>query len=61
VFRQPDRSWDDKKLPETYKENLAVVKIDKARRSGVFRERIDYIKQGEWLVEWGTGQQEEMF
>ncbi len=35
----------------TYKQGYATVKIDKARRSGVYRERLAYQKQGDWLEE----------
>jgi replicative DNA helicase len=53
VYRQVDSNWDSKSgMEKTYEEGRAVIKVEKARRAGTFRKRIDFIKDGHWLREW---------
>ncbi len=58
VYREPDplpsvlkANADIKGYERSYTEGRAFVKIEKARRSGVYRRKIAYQKQGHWLEE----------
>jgi replicative DNA helicase len=48
VHRVPD-SAEAKGSERTYDQGYAVVKIEKARRSGVFKKRVHFQKRGAWL------------
>lgn len=53
VFRQVDSNYDSKTgMEKTYEEGRAIIKVEKARRKGTFRKRIDFVKDGLWLREW---------
>ena len=47
VHRLPDS--EDKRIQKTYDLGFALVKIDKARRSGVYKKRLTFQKRGDWL------------
>jgi len=58
VFRSPDPLPDELKengkikgYPRSYEQKFATIKIEKARRSGVYRKKILFRKNGEWLEE----------
>lgn len=48
VHRLPDEKVK-KGMNPTYDKGYALVKVDKARRSGSFRKRMTFQKQGQWL------------
>lgn len=48
VHRLPDRKPERGEDP-TYDLGYALVKVDKARRSGAFRKRLTFQKKGNWL------------
>ena len=41
----------NKNSDKTYSEGYAMVKIDKSRRTGTYRKKLTFKKQGDWLVE----------
>lgn len=58
VYRCPDplpeelrKNENVKGYPRTYEEGYATVKIEKARRSGVYRKKLLFQKVGQWLQE----------
>ena len=48
VHRLPD-SKPEKGFDPTYDKGYALIKVDKARRSGAFRKRLTFQKVGNWL------------
>lgn len=58
VYRQADPVPSElqgnaklKGYPHSYQQGYATVKIEKARRSGAYKKRLTYQKQGHWLEE----------
>lgn len=58
VYRVPDplpfeleKNSQIKGYPRTYSNGQAIVKIEKARRSGTYRKKISFEKRGHWLEE----------
>lgn len=50
VHRIADYS-NNKDAEKTYKHGFAMVKIDKSRRMGTYRQKLTFQKQGDWLQE----------
>lgn len=58
VYRSPDplppelqKNANVKGYPRTFDEGYATVKIEKARRTGVYRKKLQFQKVGQWLTE----------
>lgn len=51
VHRMADPMLPNQKSEKSYEGGYAMVKIDKARRTGTYRKKITFQKQGAWLGE----------
>jgi replicative DNA helicase len=62
VHRQSDPTEEQNKniQSKTYQSGYAMVKIDKARRSGTYRHRLTFQKQGSWLAPFDQGPEESL-